>query len=290
MIRKIENITNQVIVINDNMFPLYIIKGDKNYLIDCGISARSELFYEKIKNTINSEKIDVVLLTHSHYDHTGACSYLQDIYNFEIFGSNRTIELLKKPTVISFINKLNQEFNRIEKSDNIKCTKLNNLISLENNQTIQIDKDNSLTAIETKGHTQCSMSYLLLPTRILFPGDSTGVMEKNGSIKPLFLSSFNEYIKSIKTLIDLNAEILAFPHNRFIKGKNRVKKHLEMAIFASEKLKTDIVEELQKGKSTTTIAEDLLTNLFPDPTISGPEEAFMINLQAMVNTVKRENK
>ncbi len=49
MIRKIEYITKNVIVLIDNMFPLYIIKGDKNYLIDCGISAKSELFYERIK-------------------------------------------------------------------------------------------------------------------------------------------------------------------------------------------------------------------------------------------------
>lgn len=290
MIREIDYITESVIVLNDNMFPLYILKGDKNYLVDCGISARSEIFLKKIKKILDTKNIDVALLTHSHYDHTGACSYLQNIYDFDIYGSKKTVELLNKPKVISFINKLNQEFNMIEKpsNKNLTCDSLRNLTALENNQNIQMDKDHSLTVIESKGHTQCSVSYLLLPERILFPGDASGVLEKNGSIKPLFLSSYNNYIASIKNLIKLNADILAFPHNRYIKGQNKVNNHLQNAIEVSEKLKDSIIKELNSGKNTKMIAENLLIELFPNPTVIGPKEAFSINLEAMVETINKE--
>jgi len=291
MIRKVEYITDTVIALNDSMFPLYIIKGkEKNYLIDCGISARAEIFYDKIKEILDEEKIDAVLLTHSHYDHTGACSYLQDIFNFKIYGSVRAVELLNKFKVIEFINKLNQEFNRIEniKHNKFKCSELKKLTYLHDNETIAIDEVRSLTAVETKGHTQCSMSYFLLPDRILFPGDASGVLEKNGEIKPLFLSSYNKYIESINKLITLDAEILALPHNRFISGKDKIKRHLENSITVSDNLKSSILQKLNSGNDIKTIAGNLLPELFAKPTVTGPQEAFKINLQAMVKTIKKE--
>jgi len=289
MIRKVEYISESLIRINDLMFPLYIIKGDRNYLIDCGISAKANFFYNSIKNTINNEKIDVVLLTHSHYDHTGACSFLQGKYNFEIYASKRAVELLKKPKVIEYINNLNKEFNKIENVDEdiFKCSELDNLIPLNDGQIIKIDKEHSLTAFETRGHTKCSMSYFLLPERILFLGDASGVLEKNRNIKPLFLSSYKDYIKSINKLIKLDAEILAMPHNRFIKGKEKVKTHLINSIKAAERLKENILAKIH-FKNTDDIAQNLLPKLFPEPTIVGPKEAFEVNLKAMVETVKRE--
>lgn len=288
MIREIENITESVIQLGDIMFPLYIIRGYKNYLIDCGISARANIFYDKIKKIIGYEKIDKVLLTHSHYDHTGACSFLQSKFNFDIYGSKRAIELLNKPKVIEYINKLNREFDDIEKiKTESSFTKLKNLIPLNDYQQIEIDNEHILTAIETRGHTKCSMSYFLLPERILFPGDTSGVLEKNGEIKPLFLSSYNDYINSIDKLLNLDAEILALPHNRFIRGKERIKIHLNNSIKAAENLKSNILEKIH-FEDTDEIAKKLLPELFPNPTVIGPKEAFEVNLKAMVETVKRE--
>ena len=117
--REIERVSDNVTLICDEVFPLYIIHGDKNFLVDCAITAKSQEIAGKIKAILGQKKnlvsrrIDTLLLTHTHYDHLGICSYLQDIYDFDIYTSLIGVNLLKKKKVVDFVNHLNQEFNKI---------------------------------------------------------------------------------------------------------------------------------------------------------------------------------
>ncbi|MCP4155185.1 MAG: MBL fold metallo-hydrolase, partial [bacterium] len=112
--REFDFISENVIVLYDDIFPLYIVTGEKNFLIDSGVTAKAGLFYERINSVLSelggSGKIDTLLLTHSHWDHAGAASWLQKKYGFDIYGSHRTVELLGKQKVVDFINRLNQDF------------------------------------------------------------------------------------------------------------------------------------------------------------------------------------
>ncbi|MCP5104729.1 MAG: hypothetical protein GY950_15195 [bacterium] len=48
--REYELIGNrkQVILLHDKLFPLYIVKGEKNFLIDSGVTSRAGAFRERI--------------------------------------------------------------------------------------------------------------------------------------------------------------------------------------------------------------------------------------------------
>ena len=46
----------------------YLYKGEKNVLIDCGLSCTAKKLLE-----ILEENIDAVLITHGHFDHVGGC-------------------------------------------------------------------------------------------------------------------------------------------------------------------------------------------------------------------------
>lgn len=288
--RESENICSDVVLLYDDMFPLYLVKGKRNFLMDSGISARAEKFRRSVDNALgDAGKLDGILLTHSHYDHAGAASYLQDTYECDIHGSERTVELLKKPKVIDFINHLNEEFKKVlGVESSIGCKELKNLEGWKEGDRIEVDESRYFTVYSTPGHTKCSVSYLLEPEGVLFPGDSVGVIERNGTIKPLFLSSYKEYENSIRKLIGLEAEILAFCHNRFIKGKDRVKAFLEKSLESSISLKDKMLDELKKGITIEEAAENILDKVFPQPTVMGPREALMINVCAMLSSVQRE--
>ena len=287
--RKYESINKNVIVLYDEMFPLYIVKGEKNFLIDCSITARAIGIHKTISKILKGEKIDSVLLTHSHYDHTGACSYLQNIYNFDIYGSYKTVELLKKEKVIDFIDKMNQDFKKLLKDNSkTKCDMLKNLKSVKQGDRIKIDNSSYFEILDTPGHTKCSISFLLQPDKILFPGDSVGVIERNGNIKPLFLSSYKEYEKSLNKLIKIEPNILAFCHNKYIKGKDKIKNFLELSLKSTKELKDEILKKLKKDRDFDKIAQEIFKKEFSMPFVMGPHKAIMINLKAMVISVYKE--
>ncbi len=282
-------LVENVFVLHEKMFPLYLIKGMNNFLIDTSISALKDNIYNKLVTLLKDDTLDSIFLTHSHYDHTGALPYLQDKLRCRIAGSERTIELLEKPDVRDFIADMNTRFNRVLGSENIeKFPKLINLSSFrEGGDRIKIDKTRYFEVIETPGHTKCSISLFFMPDRILFPGDAAGVLERNNKIKPLFLSDFNSYISSLKKLIELNSKILCPPHNAYIIGQNKIRDHLTRSLEAAIEIKEKISESLKKGFSIEETTEVIMENEFPLPVVEGPKKAFNINLISMVRAVNR---
>jgi len=278
-----------VYVLHDPMFPLYVIRAGQNLLIDCSILAKANAIEEKLQELLGKEKIDLVLLTHSHYDHTGACSHLQKKYGFEIIASKRTKEILENDNAIEFIDNLNQKFKAIlNDQSNSTFTKPAQVRGIGENETIKISDSQLIEVFETPGHTRCSLSFLLKPENILFPGDAAGVIEKSGKIKPLFLSSYSLYEQSLKKLITIKAEMLALPHNTAIKGERKVQEFLQSALREAQKLKEEILAALQNTTDFALIAENILNREYTFPTIMGPREALLINITAMVKSIYYE--
>ncbi len=288
-IKKFDSISDDVVLFHNKTFPLYIIKGDKNFLIDAGVTTLAATFAADIESILEEKTLDTLLLTHSHWDHTGAASILQETFNFDIKGSQRAVGLLQKPKVITFINRLNQDYkNQLGDDSDAAFTMLQNLSPVTEGDRIEVSDDRFIEVFETPGHTQCSVSYLLHPEKILFPGDAAGVVETDGSVKPLFLSSYKNYEDSLQKLIDIEAEILAFPHNRYLAGKDKVAAYLARSLERTRKTKDEILSMLAKTDDYDLIAEELMKKEFPKPTLLGPKEALMINFKAMANAVNRE--
>ncbi len=282
-------IAENVFVLQDEVFPLYLVRSKNNILVDCSILAKVENIEVQIKEILGESKINIVLLTHSHYDHTGSCYYLQQHHPFSIYSSKRTKEILENSKSVSFINRLNQEFMKMMRDNKPKHFQTPQfMIAVREGDMISISESEHIQVYETPGHTRCSISFLLQPQGVLFVGDAAGVMEKNRKIKPLFLSSYRQYEESLKKILSLNADILALPHNTYIAGKKNVKEFLNASLNETRLFKEELLGALKSSTNPEKIAADILAREFPLPTVAGPREALMINLIAMVNAVKRE--
>lgn len=294
--REYDLIDEQVIVIYDKLFPLYIVKGEKNFLIDSGVTAKAEEFYAKINLVLadiggrENEGIQSLLLTHTHFDHIGAASYLQGKFGFDVTCSRRGVQLLQRKKVVEILNRLNQEHKKMVRvSSDISFEKLENFNVVGEGDQIRVDEHRYFEVIETPGHTKCSIAFLLLPGQILFPGDVVGLMNPDGAIMPLFFSNFAEYVHSLERLIHLEAEVLAFSHNKFIKGKKRVKKHLENSLNRTFKFKDKISKYLKKEEDVTKIAQSIYEQEFTGTNLLGSKEALLINLETMIKVVRAHN-
>jgi len=287
-------INDNVAVLYDRMFPLYILKGSKNFLIDTGSITRARGFYDNINKVlveINAHVpgIQTLLLTHTHWDHVGSSSFLQKKYGFDVVCSHRGVDLLKKESVIRYINRLNQDHKKLENdaSDTV-FDGLENIEGVKDGDKIEIDETCYLEVLETPGHTKCSVSYYLQPWKVLFCGDSTGVTEQTGVLRPLFLSSYTDYENSLKKLCGLDIEVLAFPHNRYINDKEKIREYMDLALWRLYEIRDKILLNLKAGKEVSEIAEILYLSEFTKPTVMGPREALMTNLEAMIKSVQKE--
>jgi glyoxylase-like metal-dependent hydrolase (beta-lactamase superfamily II) len=293
--KDFEFICEHVIVLYDKIFPLYIVKGEKNFLIDAGAAAKAPECYERINKVLaetsgqENEKIDTLILTHSHWDHTGGSFYLQQKYKFNVIASRRTVHLLQKKKVVTVIDQMNQEFKKfMNLTSDTRFDMLKNLGAVGEGDSIPISSDRYFEVIESPGHTKCSLAFLLHPEKILFPGDTVGLMEPDGTIRPVFFSSYTEYEHSLKRIIDLEVEVLAFPHNRFIRGKEKVEEYLEKSLVRTHDVKEKIRKFLEKEQDSARAAEALYEQEFPEISFMGPREVVMVNLEPMVKSVSRE--
>lgn len=284
--RSFFNLQANVWVLQDPMFPLYVIRGERRLLVDCGILAKARETEKKLESLLGGEKIDMVLLTHSHYDHVGSCTILQEKHGFEIIASTRTKEILESDKAVAFIDDLNQKFKKLldDRSDTV-FSKPCRVRGVKENDIIELSQGQMIEVFETPGHTRCSVSYLLMPENILFPGDAAGVVETNGKIKPLFLSSYSQYERSLEKLASIKAVTLALPHNLAVRGKDNTREFLSRSLMETRKLKEVIIAELEKSGDFEQIAEKLLEMEYFSPTIMGPREALLINVTAMVKNV-----
>ncbi len=151
-------LSENLFVLHEKMFPIYLITGKKNFLIDTSISALGEKIYKKLKSLLSDRPLNHILLTHSHYDHTGSLPYLQNKFNTLISGSARTIELLQKEDVRAFIGDMNTRFNNVLGiSEKVEFPELKKLNILKEGERIDIDNSRYFKVITSPGHTKCSI-------------------------------------------------------------------------------------------------------------------------------------
>ena len=213
-------ITDRITAIPNSWYPVYVIRGDKySMMIDAGINLLGPRYYELLKESSgNGNLLDYLFLTHSHYDHIGAASYLKNrIPALRIGAHEKLLSLLQKPSVMEMMNRLSS--NHVEllkynkKGENLSLAGFEIDYCLKQGDAFDLG---SLTCLvyETPGHTADSLSFYFPEIKTLFPGEACGVLqgETGGVIQAEFLSSYDDYISSLKFMLTLAPDRICLGH------------------------------------------------------------------------------
>ena len=143
----------------------YLIKGEKKTaLIDTPCPSEIESFTKKLSTL--ELKLDVLIITHSHWDHSAGIPILQERYpSIEVMVGKSGLRSLR------YNPEFNDGFNDFKEIPDLNS--IDGLIPVKESDVIDLGRT-TLSIVETPGHTDCSISIFESRQKVLFIGDAIG--------------------------------------------------------------------------------------------------------------------
>jgi glyoxylase-like metal-dependent hydrolase (beta-lactamase superfamily II) len=196
---------------HDNNCNTYVIKGEKTVLIDPGHSRHMERLSRQMEEDgIDPEKVDVVLVTHSHPDHFEGLDLFLD--KPVKIGMNREEERYLMESGRLLFEMMRQPLPKIRIDFYLKEGELHL-------------GEETLRVYQTPGHSPGSLSIYWPQRKVLFTGD---LIFYGGVGRTDFLEGNSKLLmESIERLADLDTEILLPGHGDVVMGREMVLQNYE---------------------------------------------------------------
>ena len=195
---------------------ILILGSEKTALYDCGMACFADNLIENLKTVLNAEgkTLDYILLSHTHYDHIGALPYVLQVWpEAQVCGLQKAKEVFAHPNARATMERLGNNAKALYGVEGIEITAAGMRVDrvLADGDRISLGAEN-ITAYETKGHTDCSASYLLSPEKILFTSESTGMQVTSMLVQTSPLKSYDDCFASAARLKTFDVNDLILPH------------------------------------------------------------------------------
>ena len=191
---------------------VYLILDEKPILVDAGMMAAPTL--RNIKKLIDPQKIEMIVLTHCHHDHSGAAPELKAATGARLLLSEKEVGAVGDD-LASVAYLFGQQAPQYEVDQTLK-----------EGMVLDIGEW-KLEVMETPGHSQGSLCLYEPRAKVLFSGD-TVFPDGNIGRTDMYGGSTPDLVASIERLTALDVEIM-YPGHMEITGRD-VKRQIEMSL------------------------------------------------------------
>ena len=191
---------------------VYLILDEHPTLVDAGMMAAPTL--RNIKKLIDPQKIEMIVLTHCHHDHSGAAPELKAATGARLLLSEKEVGAVGDD-LASVAYLFGQQAPHYEVDQTLK-----------EGMVLDIGEW-KLEVMETPGHSQGSLCLYEPRAKVLFSGD-TVFPDGNIGRTDMYGGSTPDLVASIERLTALDVEIM-YPGHMEITGRD-VKRQIEMSL------------------------------------------------------------
>ncbi len=196
---------------------IYVIKGEKTTIVDCGTGMHSKYLTDEISKITDFKDIKQIILTHEHYDH---CGGVKDLFE----KTNKNAKILAHEKAADKIENGESDFAKMLGG---AMPKMPIDTRLKDNDEITIG-DEKFQVLNTPGHTPGCICLYNSKNKVLISGDTIFAYGSFGRYD-FPGGSIVELKKSIQRLEKLDVSDIYPGHESIVKndGNNHLKKSLE---------------------------------------------------------------
>ena len=191
---------------------VYLVLDEKPILVDAGMMAGPTL--KNIKKFIDPAKIELIVLTHCHHDHSGAAPALKEATGARLMLSEKEVGCIgdELASVAYLFGQQAPEYKVDE--------------TLKEGMVLDIGEW-KLEVMETPGHSTGSLCLYERTEKVLFSGD-TVFTDGNIGRTDMFGGSTDELVRSIQRLTELDVKVM-YPGHMDITSQN-VNRQIQMSL------------------------------------------------------------
>ena len=271
---------------------ILILGSEKTALYDCGMACFADNLIENLKTVLNAEgkTLDYILLSHTHYDHIGALPYVLQVWpEAQVCGLQKAKEVFAHPNARATMERLGNNAKALYGVEGIEITAAGMRVDrvLADGDSIRLGAE-TITAYETKGHTDCSASYLLSPEKILFTSESTGMQVTSMRVQTSPLKSYDDCFASAARLKTFDVNDLMLPHyGRLPSFRNQT--YFDDFIKEAELEQHMLEEAIRQGLSDDELLQLHMRRYWSEKRNKAqPFAAYALNIQIIIRQLRKK--
>ena len=243
---------------------LLILGPEKTCLYDAGMACFADKLTENIDSVLKEKKrtLDLVILSHTHYDHIGGLPYILERWpEVQVCASEKAKKVFESSGAKQTMKKLGEyaagNYEIDGKEIMVNPLRVDRILHDGDRIDLGITENGQrswIEVLETKGHTDCALTYLLQPEKILFTCESTGVLVSPDHIDVSALKDFDETIRVAERLKKLDFRFLISPHYGVVPAWFH-DRYFDLYIEEAGKEKAFIRDLVEKGKTMEEILQ-----------------------------------
>jgi len=238
-IRKPGKVNERIWFLGRQESGIYLLDGNHGSMIVSGGMSYivSDLLRQFKEFGIDENRIEKLLILHSHFDHVGIVPFFKRRRpEIEVSASQRGWEILQMDKAIRTINEFSRNVAKRMKKESVYSTyDLDWRNDVAGETVLEGDRIDlgglEVSILEIPGHSSCCIAAYVPALKALFPTDGGGI-PFNETIVTSGNSNYTKYQQSLERLKDLEVDIYCADHYGYVMGEEArefISKSIEMA-------------------------------------------------------------